>query len=105
VAEEFHGCSPTIPDDISIPLYDRMCAAKLLCFVGVEGCVNSSEHHIRAPSACNCPKLVAAESIGCVDADADNIASLNASWVQSRKGFIDKRGIAKSFRGCCREHI
>src|SRR5207237_7097577 len=51
------------------------------------------------------PNVIAAQRVGRVDADTNNIAGLNASGIHGTQGFIDKRGIAKDFGSCRRKHV
>jgi hypothetical protein len=78
-----------------------MCTTKLVRFGWVEGRVDASEHHVRATIASYFPDLVTAKCIRRVDADADNISSLNVEWVHGIQSFIDQGGITKA-RRCCR---
>ena len=78
-----------------------MCTTKLVRFGWVEGRVNASEHHVRATIASHFPNLVTTKCIRRVDADADNISSLNVEWVHGIQSFIDQGGITEA-RGCCR---
>ena len=75
------------PDHISIALDYRMSASQFVGLIGVEGGVNSSEHHVGAAFAGQFPDFVAAERVGGVDADADNIAGLNLIQALPAPGF------------------
>ena len=93
------------PDHISIALDYRVSATQFVGFVGIEGGVNASEHHVGAALAGHFPDFVAAERVGGVDADADNIAGLNLIRVYRLQGLVDQAGIAKA-RRCRRcKHI
>ena len=67
-------------------------------FVRVEGRVNSAEHHVGAALTGYFADFVPAESIGRMDADADNVARLNLYRVHGHEGLIDKGRIAKTCR-------
>jgi hypothetical protein len=54
-----------------------MSASQFVGLIGVEGGVDASKHHVGAALAGQFPDFVAAERVGGVDADADNIAGLN----------------------------
>jgi len=93
------------PDHVSIALDHRMSAAQFMGLVGIEGGVNASKHDVGAAFAGQLPDLVAAERVGGVDADADNIAGLNLIQFYRLQGLVHQAGIAKA-RGCRRcEHI
>ncbi len=82
-----------------------MSAAQFVGFVGVEGGVNASKHHVGAALAGQFPDFVAAERVGGVDADADNIAGLNLVRFYRLQGLVHQAGIAKA-RRCRRcKHI
>src|SRR5437867_11579418 len=66
------------PHDIAVAFYHGMCAPKFMSFVRVKGCVNAAEHHIGAAFACQFANFISPERVGSVDANTDNIASLNA---------------------------
>ena len=82
-----------------------MGTAKLMSLGRIEGCVNASEHHVGTAVARHFPNFIAAQRIGRVDPDTDNIAGLNASGIHSSQRFIDKRGIAEGFGSCRRKHV
>ena len=67
--------------------------------------MNASEHHVGTAVARHFPNFIAAQRIGRVDPDTDNIAGLNASGIHSSQRFIDKRGIAEGFGSCRRKHV
>src|SRR5947209_3390921 len=78
-----------------------MGGAQFVGLFGVEGRMNASEHHIGAPSACHSSDFVAAESIGGVDANANNVALLNLSRAYRCQSLIHQARIAKA-HGCSR---
>ena len=82
-----------------------MSATELARFIGIQSGVNSSEDNIRAAGASQRPKFVAAQSIRRMDADANNVARRDGFGIKGSEGFIDERGIAKAFWGCCGEYI
>src|SRR4030095_6924856 len=78
------------PDDVSVPSDNRVRATKFMRFVWIEGRVNAAEHHAGASFARHFSNLVAPERIRRVDADADDIATLDGVGVDSDQGFIDQ---------------
>ena len=56
--------------------------------------MNSAKNDIRSPLARQGPNLVAAQSIGGVNADAHGVTGLNALGIHLGKGFIHKNGVA-----------
>jgi hypothetical protein len=81
-----------------------MGAPKLMRLLRVKGCVNSSEHYIRAASAGHSANFVAAERIRRMNADTDNVARTNLTRIHSTQGLIDKEGIAEAVGRCRRKH-
>jgi hypothetical protein len=65
-----------------------MGTTQFMGFVWIEGCVNSSEHYVGTAITGYSPDPVAAQSIGRMDANADNIARLDLSRVYGRQSLI-----------------
>jgi hypothetical protein len=59
-------------------------------FAWVKSRVDAPEHYVRATLASHFSNLITAKCIRRVDADADNVSSLNLEWVHGLQSFIDQ---------------
>src|SRR4029077_8316543 len=74
-------------------------------FGGVKTGVNAAEHNVGAAFASDFPNFVTAPRIGGVDADTDNIPSLNVERVHCVQSFIDQAWVAKACRRGRRQNV
>jgi hypothetical protein len=87
------------PNDIAITLYYGMGCAEFMGLVGIQGSVNATEDDIGAAFACQFADLVSPERIGGVDANANDISSLNSSGIYGIESFVHQGRVTVSFRG------
>jgi len=77
------------PHDVAVAADDRVGAAELVRFVGIQGGVDSAVDDGRAARSQRDADLVPAQRIAGVDADADDVAGLNGVEIELLERFID----------------
>src|ERR1700693_3634098 len=82
-----------------------MGSAKFMSFVRVKSCVNAAEYHIGAALACQLADFISTEGVGGVDADANNISSLNAGGGYGVESLVHQGCIPIRLRGGRCQHI
>src|SRR6516165_6645507 len=78
-----------LPYLVSVAFDNGVGGAKLLRFFGIERGVDSAIHDPGATFAGETANFHAAQSVGGVDADADDVAVLNTGGINLREGFVD----------------
>ena len=76
-----------------------MCAAPLERLLRIERGMDSAEHHPGAPLARRASDLVSSQGVAGVDADADDVAGLDALQIEMLQSFIADFGIAERLVG------
>ncbi len=72
-------CDHLSPNHIPVALHNRVSAAKLHGFIGIQRGVDAAVHYVGAAFAGDFPQFHAAQRITRVDADSDDIAGLECS--------------------------
>jgi len=73
-----------------------MRAAKFVRLAWIQGGMNPAEYDERSAIPGEFANGITTKGIRGMDADADNISSLNLKWVQGLESFINQAGIAKT---------
>ncbi len=93
------------PDDVAVPLDDRMGPAQLMRLFRKQCGMNSAEHHLRTRFACQFADLVAAERVPGVNPDADDIARGDRRRVERLQRFVRDQWIPVAARRGLGEHV
>src|SRR5262249_27249327 len=76
-----------------------------MCFLWIEGGVNAAEDNIGTPRACHPANIIASQCIRGVDANADDIAALDAAWIHRIERFVNENRVAEGGWGSGGKHI
>jgi hypothetical protein len=93
------------PDDVAVPLYDRVRAAVLVDFVGKERRMDAAVDHPRAFLAHLAADFVAFQRIAGMDADADDVAGRDVVEIDGFERFIDQVRVTPLRSRCRGQYI
>ena len=88
-----------VPDDVAIAFDHRMCPAPLKRLFRIERGMDSPEHDPGAALACRASDLVSSQGVAGVNANADDVAGLDALQIEMFQSFIADFGIAERLIG------
>jgi hypothetical protein len=92
------------PHHITIAPDDGVCASLVVCFLRIQGGVNSAENHIRTPVARDPPDLIPAQRIRRVNTDPNDIARFYLSRIERNERFVNQEWGSEAFRRRTGEH-
>ena len=88
------------PRQVAVPFDDGMSVAQFENFLRIEASVNTTEHHVRAAFPGDAANFITAKRVPGVNADAHNVARMDARGIQLLQRFIANFGVAE-FGGSC----
>jgi len=83
------------PDEVTVSLDHRMRPSNAVRLLRIECGVNSAEDDVGTALPCQSPNLISTQRIPRMDADADDISTLDAAWIHRTECFIDHYGVAE----------
>src|SRR5579871_1813761 len=93
------------PYHITVAFHNCVCTSQLASLFRIKRCMNPPENDVRSPLTSDLSNFVAPKGIRGVDADANDIATLDDSYIHGGKRFVDQNRIAGGPRGRAGEHI
>src|ERR1035438_6158342 len=94
-----------IPDDVAVASYDHMCAAVLKRLLRIKRGMDSPEHNPGAALPSRASHLVSSQGVAGVNANAHDVAWLNALQILVLEGFIADFGIPEGLGSRAGQHV
>ncbi len=82
------------PNHVSVSVYDGVRSTELVCFLGEQAGVNTSEDNVSPPFPRQVADRVSSQCVGSVNTDPNNIAGLNGRRVERGERLIHENGVA-----------